>query len=310
MSSFTSVFKTDEGRVMIAVLIVLGVVEVFLRTAGHRLSQDVVATQQIVKTAAELAAAPKPRLLIVGNSMAREGIDPALLESELKAAKGAAAPSVFIAYPDSSHALVWDYLLEKYFVRDDSKPDEVLLVTGRQHLLDSPSNHASMGASFVSWAATPRYLRDDAQSFDGGAEFLLGRLSSTYSMRARVSPRVFSLLLPHYEENWVILNRAALAGRGVALSGNVYDNVTTRHFEHLAKFSKEKGVRLTVVAAPLPYRYEIVSPVQRALKQLNVPVVDLNPVAGIDARSFSDADHLNAAGKTVFTRALAKALAK
>ena len=309
MNSFTSVFKTDEGRVVLAVLVVLGVVELFFRAAGHRLSQDVAATEQIAKTAAQMSAAPKPRLLIVGNSMAREGIDPALLESELKAAKGAAAPSVFISYPDSSHAFVWDYLLEKNFLRSDGRPDEVILVTGRQHLLDSPGNHSHMGAYYVSWSDAPRYLREDAPGFDARAEFLLGRLSATYSMRARVSPRVFDAILPHYQENWVILNRAALAGKGVALSGN-NETGATRHLGHLARSLKARGVRLTIVAAPLPYAYTISPPVLSALKELDVPLIDLNPIAGIDGSSFLDADHLNASGKAIFTRALAKALAR
>ena len=309
MSSFTSVFKTDEARVVLAVLLMLGVVEVFFRTAGHHLSQDVVSTKQIAKTADELAAAPKPRLLIVGNSMARESVDPALLESELKQTNAAAARSVFMAYPDSSHALVWDYLLEKHFVKKDQAPDELIIVTGRQHMLDSPGNHSHMGAYYVSWSAAPRYLREDTPSFDAGAEFLLGRLSATYSMRARVSPRVFDVILPHYQENWVILNRAALAGKGVALSGN-NNTGTTRHFEHLARTLKSRGVRLTLVAAPLPYSYEIAPPVLSALKELEVPLINLNPIAGINDGSFADADHLNASGKAVFTRALAKALAK
>jgi len=301
MNSFISVFKTNEARAVIAVLAILAVVEIFFRAAGHRLSEDVMSTNEIASTAERIAAAAPPRLLVLGNSLARKGIAPELLASEMK------QQAIFMAYPDSSHALVWDYLLTRHFVETGSLPDELLIITGKQHLLDAPGNDSHLGAYYVSWQDTPRYLHEDAATVDQAVEFLLGRTSAAFNMRARVSPRVFDAILPYYQENWEILNRAAMTGKGTALSGAVKGG-TTRHLRHLIATLSEKGVSVKIVLAPMPAPYQLDEQVAAALSELKIPVIDLNPVAGIGPESFADADHLNNAGQIIFTRALAKAL--
>ncbi len=302
MNSFTSVFKTNEACVVISVLALLAATEIFFRTAGNHLSEDVISTSDIARTAESVANAPPPRLLVLGNSLARKGIDPKLLASEMK------QQAVFMAYPDSSHALVWDYLLTRHFVETGSLPDELLIITGGQHLLDSPGNDSHMGAYYVSWREVPRYLREDVATTDQAIEFLLGRTSSAFSMRSRISPRMFDAVLPYYQENWEILNRAAMAGKGTALSGAVKGG-TTRHLRHLLTTLIEKGVSVKVVLAPMPSIYQLDEQVALTLGELKIPIINLNPISGIGPESFADADHLNEAGQVVFTRALAKALA-
>lgn len=307
MSSFTSAFKCDEAKVALAVLAMLAGLEVFFRLAGGRLSEDVVSTRAIASTAGELAAASPPRTLIVGNSMAREGVDPDLLAKEITAGGDDSAHSFFLVYPDSSHALVWEYLLRKQFIGSGIVPENVILVAGRQHLFDAPGNNSQMGAYFVSWRDSLRFIREETGSVDEAAEFLLGRMSDAYSMRARVSPRVFDFLLPHYQENWVILNRAALAGRGTALAGADAGGAT-RHLRGIAELLREKNCRLIVALAPLPYAYELHPGLAADLRELSIPVVNVNPLPGIGPDCFSDADHLNEKGRGLFTKALAKEL--
>ncbi|WP_449067155.1 hypothetical protein [Prosthecobacter sp.] len=292
---------------ILSVLVMLVAIEVFFRLAGHRLSADVAGIRDIKATAAQMAATPAPRLLFVGNSLSREGIDPQALQAGLKSA--GSKTSVFMAYPDSSHALVWDYLLSCYFADAPSRPEEVILVSARIHLLDAPGNVSQMGAYYVSWDDAWRFLKDEAVSVDERVEFFLGRFFATYAMRAKVNPRVFDVLLPHYQENWSILNRAALMGRGTALSGAVSGG-TTRHLRHVVGLLKGKGVRVRVLKVPMPNLYPLDVSVDAALKELDVPVIDLNPVPGISPENFPDGEHLNAAGRVALTRALVTELSR
>lgn len=307
MSSFTSVFKLDESRVVLVLLALLACLEVFFRTSGQKLSHDALYTENLKVTAQAMASAPPPRLLFVGNSLTRSGVDPELLAKEWHSAGGTPAPQVFLAMPDSSHALVWDYLVRRYFIEPGCLPEEVVIVTGRLHLLDSPANDSQMGAYYVSWKDMSDYLGQEVGSGDQASDFIMGRLFSTFSYRSRVSPRVFDVLLPDYQENWHILNKAAVAGSASPLA-NADAVSTTRHLRRLATDLKSRGVRLTIVAAPMPAPYKVNPQVTEALQELGVRLVDINPIAGIDASCFADEDHLNDRGKAIFTRALARAL--
>jgi hypothetical protein len=307
MSSFTSVFKLAETRVVLCLAALLLLLESVFTLMGHQLSHDVENISQISATAKALQLAPPPRVLFVGNSLTQAGVDPALLKEE--AVKNGTFPqlSIFTAYPDSSHATIWSFLLDRYFLEPGCVPENVVIITGRVHLLDAPPNHTALGAYYVSVRDIPYYLRHDARSIENAMDFLLGRCSSTITLRRRVSPRVFDALLPHYQENWYLLSHASMKGALVA-GHQSNENVSTDHFQRLMAALKERGARLTIVAAPMPNRYEIHPSVLAATKENQIEVLDMNPVSGLTAEHFADADHLNARGKEIFTRALATEL--
>lgn len=307
MSSFTSVFKLAETRVVLSLAALLLVLESVFAITGHRLSHDVENIRQISATAKALQSTPPPRVLFVGNSLTQAGLDPALLKEE--AVKRGFDPrlSIFTAYPDSSHATIWSYLLDRYFLEPDCVPENVVIITGSRHLLDAPPNHNALGAYYVSNRDIPYYLRHDAGSIENAMDFLLGRCSSTITLRRRVSPRVFDVLLPYYQENWYLLSQASMKGALVA-GHQSSEDVSTDHFRRFAAKLKERGVRLTLVAAPMPNPYVIHPSVVAAMKENQLDVLDMNPIPGLTAGHFADADHLNAQGKEIFTRALAAEL--
>ncbi|MDI1312634.1 hypothetical protein [Prosthecobacter sp.] len=307
MSSFTSVFKLPEARVVLCLLALLAALELMLRASGHRLSHDIENIREIGLTSQTLAAAPPPRVLFVGNSITQAGVDPALFTAEARRHGADPQLSLYTAYPDSSHAAIWDYLLDRYFIEPGHLPEDVVIVTGRVHLLDAPANQAQLGAYYVSLTDVPYYLRNDASSADSVIEFMLGKAFSVMTLRTRVSPRLFNVLLPYYQENWFILNRAAMKGALVAKPAPQSEAPTT-HLRHLVQSLKQRGVRLTVVAAPMPHPYVMHHSVVKALAQEQIDILDLNPIPGLTADHFADEDHLNKLGKDIFTRALSAAL--
>lgn len=307
MSSFTSVFKHTEARVVLSLLALLAALEVMFCISGHHLSHDIENIREISRTAKTLAAAPPQRVLFVGNSITQAGLDPALFAAEAKQHGADPQLSIYTAYPDSSHATIWDYLLDRYFIEPGQLPEDVVIVTGRVHLLDAPTNQAQLGAYYVSWSDVPYYLRHDAPPADSMIEFMLGKSLTLMTLRNRVSPRLFNVLLPYYQENWFILNRAAMKGALVA-KPDTQSEAPTTHLKHLVQSLKQRGVRLTVVAAPMPHPYVLHRSVAAALAQEQIDVVDLNPIPGLTAEHFADEDHLNNLGKEIFTRALSAAL--
>ena len=76
MSSFTSVFKWPEARVLAVIAVSLLAMELALRATGTRLSRDVEKIQSIGAVAMDLENRAKPRALFVGNSILLAGLDP------------------------------------------------------------------------------------------------------------------------------------------------------------------------------------------------------------------------------------------
>ncbi|MEN3942448.1 hypothetical protein WJU23_14210 [Prosthecobacter sp. SYSU 5D2] len=310
MNSFTSVFKWPEIRVVMVLVALLTLLECFFRVKGGRLSSDVRNIESIAQVAEEVSAAPTPRWLFVGNSLLQAGVDPVLLRKEMLTYGAPQNLGIFMAYPDSSHMKIWDYLVERYFAETDCLPDKLVLVTGRMHLADAPANVSHLGAYYVSWRALPRYLKEDGGSSEAVAEFFVGRSMALMRSRQRVSPRVFDILLPHYQENWHLLNEAAMQGPLVEKVGQASKAYETRHLRHFIRLLSERKVELLVVKAPMQHSYELPEEILEVLGQAGVPVVDVNPLLQLGAEHFADADHLNEAGRVLFTRALGEALGK
>lgn len=310
MNSFTSVFRLTETRVALCLVLFLLALEGFFRASGARLSADVVKIERIGQVAARLSREAAPRALLLGNSILGAGVDTARLQAGMNADQGARGWTVEAVTPDSSHATVWDYLMSRYFAGPDLMPEELVLLTGRMHLVDAPANLSHLAAYYVANRDLGRFFEEDTHSLEQRLEFVLSRWYAPMRFRQRVSPRVFDVLLPNYQENWYILNQASLNTPLAVRKDGGDEPATTRHLEHLLKQAREKGTRVTVVMAPMPKAYTLHPAVQRMLDQAGVRVVDVNPVPGLGEAHFADADHLNEAGKELFTEALIPALAK
>lgn len=310
MNSFTSVFRLTETRVALCLVLFLLALEGFFRASGARLSADAVKIERIGQVAAKLNRAAPPRVLMLGNSILGAGVDTARLQTGMNESPDAREWDVEAVTPDSSHVTIWDYLVSRYFVGPGLMPEELVLVTGRMHLVDAPANLSHLAAYYVANRDLARFFAEDTHSFEQRLEFLLGRWYVPMRFRQRVSPRVFDVLLPNYQENWHILNQASLNTPLAVRKGRGDEPATTRHLAHLLKQAEEKGTRVTVVLAPMPKPYTLHPAVQSMLDQAGVRVVNVNPVPGLGESHFADADHLNEAGKALFTEALIPALAK
>lgn len=311
MSSSTSVFKWPEARVLAVIAVSLLAVELALLATGARLSRDVENIKRISEVADDLKKREAPRVLFVGNSILLAGLDPGRFETAV--ADHGGRVSVSMVHPDSSGATVWDYLLNRYFVERGALPEDVILVSGRRHLLDQSAKTVELGGYYVSDADIPRFFSLENAGIDAAASFFLGRYSATARLRHRFSPRIFDFMLPHFQENWILLHRPPGTGgkeETIGRSPPTLALAPVRHLEAMARTLRERGVRLTVVQAPAREPYEIEPVVADLIATESLQLADLREIPGIGPESFADLDHLNESGKVAFTAALASRLAK
>ena len=134
--------KGKEKWVVLVLLCLLLVLEIAARLSGSSLSKDLAHLETLPAAASRIAACEdEPTLLIVGNSLARNGIDSELVRKNF--------PHVEYFYPDGSSVSEWSWALNRYFLEEGAVPDQIWVVTGRGHLVDSSVVPERLGAYWV-----------------------------------------------------------------------------------------------------------------------------------------------------------------
>jgi len=296
MNSSTSSFK-PELKVVAAVLVVLLCIEVLMRRAEGKLSIDI-AHIRSAEAISERVGASSRSLLLLGNSLTREGIAPAPLAS---GAGGNLAVESY--YPDGSSVNEWAYAYRRYFAEPGNSPDFLIIGAGRSHLFDAGLPPDRFGAYFCSESDIPRYFKQHVKNPDHAAGFFLARFSAAYTNRKRIQPRVFTAIIPHYQEILPMLQTKARA-----VGGKPERELGHRNLAELLEVARSAGTRVAVLAIPMPKPYPIPAATAQAIADGGAILIDARDLAGIDSSHFPDNYHLGPEGAGILTAYLIKQL--
>lgn len=272
------------------------------RQLGHRLSADLRHLEGLDEAADRLArpGTGDGRLLIVGNSLAREGVDTGWVKRRFS--------EVEMFVPDGSSVVEWSWGLRKYFLSAGARPDEIWVLTGRAHLLDQPLPPEKLGGYYIGvddLAAAARAQPDT----EGACRLLLGWASRLFAIRDRVRPIVGYRYLPGFAEAWpaVAAPKVARVDGGNASPAGSPDADVTASLRRLLDGAEMIAAPVTVVWVPLPDAYEPPSPVLGTLEARGTRWIDLSRLEGLDGDRFPDGYHLDREGAEIFTSALLEA---
>lgn len=300
-------FGPNESRVLVALLVLIALMETGARLFETRLSKDVGHIRSLPQVAARLRAAPPARfkVLILGNSLSRDGFDLSLLRPALARLSGREV-ELAAMHPDGSSIAEWYYGYRRYFDQAGARPDLVLIGTGRGHLLD-PALEPDRLAAFY---ASGRDFSDLLQRLDGGVESaakaVCARASMLFAHRNRVQPLLFYNFVPGYTETASAISvqrPVPAAGQGASPADG-----EAGLFTALLDTLRAAGTRVVVAAIPVPAAYELPETVLRQAAARQVPVIREGSRLAIDVRHFPDGYHLDADGSAQFTRMLLQQL--
>lgn len=297
--------KRNEWKVLLVLVLALLLLEALVRCFAGSLSLDLHNILETPKTATRIASAPKDvrTVLVVGNSLARKGVDLALLSQNTAWSGFTIEPEIFA--PDGSSVVQWDWGMKRYFANTDSHPDIILLFTGRVHLLDLQTSPETLGAYYVGIPDLIEALKSMPGSEDALCLFL-GRTSHLLANRDRVRTRIGYSYLPGFEAVWPALT-AANEAEPEATGGQSPD-ASTASLARLIATTKEMGSELHVFSVPMPDAYEMPLPVLQLLEKTNTPFQDFSALPGITPDRFPDHYHLDETGAKIFTRAILTSL--
>lgn len=305
MSSSTSNFR-NERKVIGMVLLALFGSELLIRSLETFLSNDLRNIRQIPTVAKNLSDRRKLRILFVGNSLTRHGVNAAVVEKELDA-QAENALHVERVYPDDTNIAEWYYLFKHYFVDAGSLPDVLIVGFANSQLHDDqPIHRTRLAHYFTGLRDVPEVFAEDVPDVDGRVEFLLSGLLSSYANRDRVGLRLLAGVIPYYRDSTRTINQTLEIGKG---QKDEAADPTFHRLERLLRLAEGRGVKVVLVAMPQPNVYSLSPQIERAVNAANSIFIDARVIEGLGREHYLDEMHLNRGGSTLFSRFLAQHLA-
>lgn len=295
---------TAEFKILGWLALALLAMEAGARVFESKLSKDVAHVRSLAGLPAQLAPG-KGGILVMGNSLARCGVDGAGLS-----AARPGGPEVAFMVPDASAAIEWAWGYRRHVLRAGARPDLVILLTGRTHLLDpAVVQIPRLGAHHVAGGDRLTFMREELAGFDDRAEFVVASVSRLFANRGRVQQLAFYGAVPGYETSVNRINIAAGGGFTASRETGEPDR-GLRNCARLIDSVRESGAKLVVVTSPLPEPWNLPESVAGLLREKSVPVIPLGAELRLPAERFPDGYHLDPEGAEMATKVLAERLSQ
>jgi hypothetical protein len=302
MSSSTFSSKA-EWKVILFVLAVLLATEVTMRLAFTRLSQDLVHVQQIPEKIDRLSAGSGTRILFLGNSITREGIDIEQFEDEVAADEPVTVEEV---YPDDTSITEWLYGFLHFIDLPNKNLDLLLICFAEDQLQDRPTiDVRRLAHNYSDWSTALATFRDEAFSIDQRVEFVLSKLWMSFAKAERVQKRILDTFIPYYRITARRINNS-FAQPAVKSPVAAPSKPTYRRLERLLDALQSRGVAMMVFAFPVGKEYSIDPGLEQRLGESNVPLFDARNIAGITRKNFPDGYHMDQAAAQLVTKRVSK----
>lgn len=308
MNSSIFSFRGELKVLGLAALVLLGA-ELGVRALEPRLSLDVQHVNAIPGIVAELSAQPGRHLLLLGNSMTREGIEVETLASVWKQ-QGVRAADLAVArvYPDSTQLLDWHYLYRRHLAGEAARPDLLVVGFSQRGLHDVPADADQIGRiarNATTLRDAPELFTHDLRTVSQRAEYLLADTSVGFAIRERLRLRLLDLFIPHFRGTQRTLNDVQPQGAFLPPDTADLSYGTLHRFLDLVDTG---AVEVVFVAMPLREPYALDPRLAPTLERAGAQLLDLRSVPGLTPAAFHDPLHLAPQGAAIYSRALAHAL--
>ncbi len=282
-------------------MLVLAGTELTLRFVQTRLSRDLIHIQQIPEAVARVSQSEKLRVLFLGNSLSREGIDLQLFQSLMSQKQDIAAAQLF---PDDTSILDWLGVYQHFVANQQYEIDLLILSFAENQLQDdSPINIRRLAQHFTDWSAALGLFQREEFSFDMCAEFTLAKLFASYANAERVRVRILDWIVPYYHASAEQINAVSSNRKPMRKHQPTYNRL-----KQLMDVVQSSGTEMVVVAFPVGDEFVLDPELVQLLQQEDVLFVDARHIKGITKRSFPDGYHMNDEAAQVMSRYLARVL--
>jgi len=309
MNSSTSSFNS-EVKVILSTLLILVIGDLALRWAEVNLSIDVRHIRSFPEITRKLSHEPAPRVVFLGNSLTRYGVDPDVWASAMKELK-APAGSVAKLVPDDTTMPDWYYVALNSLIRPGNQPDVVILGFTLNQLTDERVEAGRLGAYFCDFGNVGELFAKDLKGFAPKVDFLMGRLCRLYGVRDQVRARFGDKFIPGYQEGVRHLNevqrREAPPKKHQTAAGQAR---SYQLLDRALALWRARGIEVVLVAMPIPSNYEIDQVVVGKAQSAGVRLIDARQLPALTREDFPDGYHMGPKAAKIYTRYVAERMAE
>lgn len=313
MNSSGISFKNEIRALFVAVLVAI-LVEIYFQCNSRENKQFYIQlADQFSKVSQTLGEAKdRPSVLVLGNSLAYNGILPADFQ---KFVKGAQKRDVTVdrAILFGCRVAEWNYILKNYFTQKGRRPDVLLVGFTTDFLLDTAPVYYQYLPDYCSWRNVPEILGKDLGQFEDRVGALFCFVSKTFRYRTKFRHYFLNGCIPYYKNNKSDLIQVARPARATGAPPAGKESVSVPKYERLKRFLKTvKKTRsdLIMVAMPMPSPYKIDPEAIKLITDAGYHWIDGSKLVKIPANEYADSLHMNHEGGVRFTRALVEYLLK
>lgn len=298
--------------VVIILVLFFGCVELFTRVCLFRLSKDISRFQLYPERARRLAGMPGLTTAFVGNSATEKGVDVHEFEQVCGIpTPGTVHADVFSA--DASGITTWYYMINRYFWSRNITPRLVVLPFFGGCLDDAEDGDIGRLAQFFT---TPKdwteVLTTDLPAPAARGEYVTSSIWASYATRGRLKERVLGLLVRDYKGFESRLNAANITPTGAQSQPRAPQHTTYKALTRFLRVAASHGTHVCFVAFPRASAHgaePVDSVAIDCIRRAGMSYIDLRDVKELNGDCYLDDIHLNARGRLLFTRRLAKDVA-
>lgn len=274
--------------------------EVGVRVLKDRLSLDAAYIETLPAKAEALDREPGCRVLFLGNSLTRVGVEPDRFTAAVSAA-GVDGVSAAVVHQSDSRIVEWYRMFDRYYAKEGVVPDAVVLGYAHAQIQDTPLRSEEiqrLGLYYTSVSDIEDVFEHDLTGFDERAEFLLSKVSVSYAFRDKVARGVGRALIPGYNRALLWLNRKQRQELVRASGG------TASEYSRLERFirkAREQGTEVAVVAMPLDGQEVTVEAASAATERAGGTFLDAQGVEVFTDGDFADDVHLSPEGAAKYS---------
>lgn len=284
--------------------------EIGLWALETKLSGNVAHIREIPELAEQLGRSPRPKLLLLGNSLTNNGFDPHLLRDGLK--EHGHNVSVGKITPDATAIWDWLFLYQNTIKKYLTGPATVIVGFAWNIVSDEARESVTrLGAFYADYDDLYEFGRARGLTVDEFSEFTLAKFSRLFAHRERIRNDILSYMIPDYQSFAQEQDpRQAAQIRADDQTSQIERPSTYEALSHLSRLINAQGGTLVLVAMPLKDAYPIPGGIATIAEAEKIKLVDLRALSGLSGSDFVDDIHLGATGKAKATQYLGDVLAR
>lgn len=290
-------------RVLTILVVMFLLLESSIRLGSQLLSIDDAHIKSVPDLISELAECKSPRILFIGNSLTREGVDLKELKKELDIA-GLHDANIAAVFPDDTTPIHWQYIVKNHVLVQATKPDYIFMGVAGYNLVDTaPLGLRKLGCSWCKVADFPELIRDEELTFDEIGEIFTSWISWTFAKQDRIKKYILDLIIPNFRDAFRRLSDMATISNDLSASDPTYEKII-----RYDQFYHSNSLEVHYLGMPIQRGWTIHPKLQQVIDEGEIKFIDMRDLPDLGETHFKDSIHLTPEGARIFSKHLAKAI--